>query len=432
MTTTDSAERPRVWRWTGRALLAVLALWLVATSVNQLITGDYWFGGIPNPLPPLLFFAGPPLVLAALVLLALSRTRLSRMDRQLLGGSIALVLLVSLHLLLSGRTWLWVLPDLMPPLLFVLMPVALLVILAVLWVRRSLRTRRVGVAAAVLTTAALVLGAGQSGINAAAFTGGVTDGPAPPGALHIVSWDTLQWDSGADGFFEFLTERRADVYLLQSYAHSGPETGELVRDADRLRREFPGYRFATIGGLLTISRFPIVAQVPLETNPVQPPGTQNIWFLAGWRFGALRTDLDVNGRILSVYNAFFYDRYFLHVMPLTPAFFADIRGLAEGRRQQVDRLLADVRANPHPVIIAGNLNLLPNTGDRDGFDGFKDAGRADRSLYPVSLTFFGLPLWRMDWTFTSPGIGIHSYDLVSPHGLSSRHLQDVVVSLHSK
>ncbi len=432
MTTTKSAPRPRALRWTGRVLLAVLTLWLLATSVNQLITGDYWFGGIPNPLPPLLFFVGPPVVLAALVLLALSRTGLSRIDRLLLSCSIALVLLVSLHLLLSGRTWLWILPDLMPPLLFVLMPVALLITLAVLWFRRSLGTPRVGIASAALTAVALVLGVGESGINATAFTGGDTDGPAPPGALHVVSWDTLQWDSGVDGFYEFLTERHADVYLLQSYAHSGPETGQLVRDADRLRREFPGYQFATIGGLLTISRFPIVAQVPLQTNPVQPPGTDNIWFLAGWRYGALRTDLDVNGRILSVYNAFFYDRYFLHVMPLTPAFFADIRGLAEGRRHQVDGLLADVGANPHPVLIAGNLNLLPNTGDLGRFDGFKNAGRADRSLYPVSLTFFGLPLWRMDWTFTSADIGIHSYDLVSPHGLSSRHLQDVVVSLHSK
>jgi hypothetical protein len=92
-------------------------------------------------------------------------------------------------------------------------------------------------------------------------------------------------------------------------------------------------------------------------------------------------------------------------------------------------VLADVGANSHPLLVSGNLNVLPNTGDRRKLSGLKDAGRADRSLYPVSLTFFGLPLWRMDWTYTSPRIGVHRYDLIPPDGLSSRHLQDVVVSL---
>jgi hypothetical protein len=205
-----------------------------------------------------------------------------------------------------------------------------------------------------------------------------------------------------------------------------------VRDADRLRREFPDYQLATVGSLLTISRFPIVAQIPLETNPTPPPGTGNIAFLSAWHYGALRTDLNMRGQILSVYNVFFYDRFFLHVMPLTPTFFENIHGLDTGRRAQLDRVLADIGANPNPLLVSGNLNMLPNTGDRRKLGGLKDAGRADRSLYPTSLTFFGLPLWRMDWTFTSPSIGVHHYDLIPPDGLSSRHLQDVVVSLHPR
>ena len=422
-TDVDTTRRSRALRWGGWALLGILAVWLLATSVNQLITGDYWLGGIPNPLPPLLFFAGPPVLLAALVFLALARTGLSRVDRLLLSGSIALLLLVLLHLLLSGRTWLWVLPDLMPPLLYLLMPLALLVTLAVLGFRRRL-TRPVAVTTCALIVAATALGAGEAGLNPAAFVGGINDGPAPPGALHIVSWDTLQWTKGSDPrrFYDFLVGQHADIYLLQSYAP----------DADRIRQEFPGYVVATVGTLLTISRFPVVAQVPLETNSTPPPGTDNISFLRDWKYGALRTDLDVRGQLLSVYNVFFYDRFYLHVMSLTPTFFENIHGLDVGREQQLDRLLADVDENANPRIVAGNFNVLPNTGDRARLDGLKDAGRADRSLYPVSLTFFGLPLWRMDWTFTSTDIGIHAYDLISPDGLSSRHLQDVVVSLNRR
>jgi hypothetical protein len=427
-----ATARPRILRWTGRVLLAILAAWLVAASVNQLITGDYWLGGVPNPLPSLLFFAGPPLLLTGIVLLALTSTGLSRVDRLALAMSIALLLIVLLHLLLSGRTWLWVLPDLMPPLLFLLLPLALLGTLVVLR-RRARLARPVAAATAVLTVVALGLGTGAAGLNLAALVGGVNDGPAPPGALHVFSWDTLQWTTGndPDRFYRFLTDRHADVYVLQSYAHAGPETFQPVRDADRLRREFPGYQLATVGSLLTISRFPIVAQVPLLTNPSPPPGTGNIWFLATWQYGALRTDLNVRGQILSVYNVFFYDRFFLNVMPLTPTFFENIHGLEDGRRAQLDRLLADIGANPHSLLASGNFNVLPNTGDRSRLRGLKDAGRADRSIYPTSLTFFGLPLWRMDWTFTSTDVGVHRYDLIPAAGLSSRHPQDVVVSLHS-
>jgi hypothetical protein len=419
--TTEVTERRRVLRWIGRALLAILVVWVVACTVNQLITGNFWFGGIPNPLTPLLFFAGPPLLLTGLAWLALRRAGLSRVDRWLLAGSIAVALLVVLHLLLSGRYWPWVLVDLMPPVLYVLLPLALLVALAI---RRP--RRQVAIVTAALTAGALALGAGQAGLNIPS-----SDGPAPPGALHIVAWDTLNWteSKNQDDFYRFITERKADVYLLSNYAHSGPDTFRLVRDADRLRRAFPGYHFATAGSLLTISRFPIEADIPMETNPVQPAGTDNIWFLRDWKYGALRTDLTVRGRTLSVYNVFFYDRFHLHAMPLTPTFFENIHGLDNGRRQQMDRLLADIDANPNPFVVAGNFNLLPNTNDHGGLDGLKDAGRADGSLYPVSLTFFGLPLWRMDWTFTSTDMGVHSYDLVPPEGLSSRHLQDVVVSL---
>lgn len=423
--TAQVTERRRVLRWGRRALLAVLALWVVASTVNQLITGNFWLGSLPNPLAPLLFFAGPPLLLTALAWLALSRAGLSRVDRLLVGGAIALVLLVCLHLVLAGRAWPWILVDLMPPVLYVVLPVALLVAIAI-----HRPGRPVAVLTALLTVGALALGVGQAGLNFPASA----DGPAPPDALHVVSWDTLDWTESKepDDFYRFVTSRNADVYLLQSYARSKPDTFRLTRDADRLRRAFPGYHFATAGSLLTISRFPIVAEVPLETNPVPPAGTGNIYFLPDWKYGALRTDLDVRGRILSVYNVFFYDRFFLHAMPMSPTFFANIHGLDTGRRQQLAHLLADVGGNRHPFVVAGNFNLLPNTGDRGGLAELKDAGRVDDSPYPVSLTFFGLPLWRMDWTFTSRDMGVHSYDLVSPDGLSSRHLQDVVVSLRPR
>jgi hypothetical protein len=397
------------------AVAAVLALWVLATSVNQVVTGSFWLDGIPSPLVPLLFFAGPPVLLAVLLALALRPAGLGRADRALLACCLAALSLVVLRLLLSGRTWLWVLPDLMPPVLLVVFPAASLAAAGWLLVRRSVRTA-VGAGAAVAAAAALALGFGLSGLR---LPGGGS--PAPAGALHVVSWDTLNWHSGPE-FYAFLTARHADVYLLQDYPRP-------ARDVAALRSAFPGYTFATAGDLLTVSRFPIVGTEPLLTDPTPPAGTGNVYFLPAWKYAALRTDIAVGDRIVSLYNVHLYDRYYLDVLPLTPTFFRDVRGLAAGRAHQIDRLVADIAADPHQVLVSGNFNVLPGTGELRRFDGLTNADAAAGGVvYPATLTFFGLSLWQTDWTFSSRTVVVHAYHLISPDGLSSHHLQDVVAS----
>ncbi|KAB1161504.1 hypothetical protein F6X68_04320 [Micromonospora sp. AMSO12t] len=88
------------------------------------------------------------------------------------------------HLALSGRWWLWLAVDAVPPLFFLLAPLALGAGAAA--VRRRRRT------VALLAAAALLLGAGQSGVNVRRWQGG--DGPAPPDALRVFVWN--YWDEG--------------------------------------------------------------------------------------------------------------------------------------------------------------------------------------------------------------------------------------------
>jgi hypothetical protein len=245
----------------------------------------------------------------------------------------------------------------------------------------------------------------------------------------VVSWDTFTWTrrKGPAPFYQFLHAQRADIYLLQGYP--GPFRPLQPNDPLDLRREFAGFAIAGIGDLVTISRFPIVAQAPLETNPQPPPGTGNIDFVKAWRYGALRTDLRVGDRVVSVYNAHFYDHFAFGVGPLTPAFYRNVRGLAAGRRTQFDRLRADLDRNPYPAVVGGNLNTLPNNGDLRRLGTLTDAGRAGRSLYPTTFRFVRLRLWRMDWIFVTPAVRVHAYDLVDPHRLSTRSLQRTVLSL---
>jgi hypothetical protein len=412
----------------GLGLLGALLVWLVITLVNRAVGGSFWLWGLPDPAPMLLYFLGPPAVLAAAAWLALRRAGLPRPDRALVSLAAAALGMAALHRLLTGRTWLWVLPDLVPPPLFLATPLALAAASAVLRLRGRLG-RTAGRAVLLIALVALGLGADQAGLDYRALTGGARDGLAPVGALRVVSWDTFTWTRrrGPGPFYRFLHDQHADVYVLQGYP--GPFRPLLPGDGADLRREFAGWQLAQVGDLVTVSRFPIVAQLPLLTNPQPPPGTGNIDFVGAWRYGALRTDLRVGDRVLSVYNAHFYDHFAFNVGPLTPAFYRNVRGLAAGRRAQFDQLRADIAANPHPVVVAGNLNTLPNNGDLRRLGPLVDAGRAGHTLYPATFRFVRLNLWKLDWIFVTPRVRVHEYTLHDPHRLSTRSLQSAVVSL---
>ncbi|WP_344942136.1 endonuclease/exonuclease/phosphatase family protein [Sphaerisporangium flaviroseum] len=401
--------------------LAVPVGWLVIALVNWVVTGRFWWWG--GSLPLLLILAAPPVALGAMLMVPLARTSLPRSDRVLISLAGAELALALLHRLLTGRTWVWLLPDLAtPPLMFAVLPLALALV-ALLRLRRAPAAGRW---ALVLALAALTAGVGEAGLNPRALWAGGA-GPAPPGALRVVSWDTLEWNTHDDPgrFYRYLTGQHADVYLLQECVGGGPEDRRPIPDQDRLRREFPGYHFASVEGLITISRFPIVRQAALETNPQPPP---DVPFLNGWKHGAMRTDLLVGGKVLSVYNVHFYDMFHLYYSPLSGDFYRSLRLLDAERKLQFEKLAADVDANPHPLLVSGNLNVLPSMGDLDRLDRLEDAAAAGGPPYPATLTFAGLRLWRMDWTLVSPGVGVHRYELRSPQGMSSHHLQHMTVS----
>ncbi|NAS20945.1 endonuclease [Herbidospora sp. NEAU-GS84] len=391
----------RILRW---AAVGVPVAWLAVTVVNWL-SGDFWWWGGGAPL--VVFFAVPLLLVAAVPMLVLRRRLPSRRERALVSLAAAALALVVARSALSGRTWLWVVPDLViPPLLFVLVPLVLLAAVPL-----AGRTRRW---TAALAAGALALGATQAGVH----VGGGGD-PAPPGAVKVVSWDAYCWntDDDPDRFLRYLKSWRADVYLLQEHSGCGPGAPTPIDDADLLRREFPGHHITTLEGLLTISRFPVAARAAVgETpNPYAP----------NWRHAALRTDLRIGGRTVSVYNVHLFDMLYLSASPLSPRFYQAIATLDDARRAQFAALAADIGRNPHPVVASGNFNALPGMGQLRALDGLT---AAQGPLYPATLSFAGLRLWRMDWTFTSPELAVHGYDLHAPDGLSTHHLQELLIS----
>lgn len=344
-----------------------------------------------------------------------------RAARPLAAAGAAWLLYTVAHHWASGRVWPSLLLDLAPPAVFAAVPVLLL---AAAW---AVRPRRWTVLTA---TASLLLGAGQLGFNPGVFssTPAKPSGAADP--VRVVSWNTEFWHQGdgADDFYRYLKERPADVYLLQEYVHwrGGPHR---IDDLARLRGEFPGFHIAVTGELVTLSRYPIVAQRPLRP-PSPPPGR------TGWHdyrtYKTLRTDVSVGGRELSVYNVHIPTPLSLDDSPFGREFYGIVREQHAGRVAHYRALTDDVADNSRPVVVAGDFNSTPAMGDIQRFGrGLEDAAAVNDSPFPASWPDNGpLPLlWRLDWAFTDEQVSVHRYDFRGARGMSDHRAQELLVSM---
>jgi endonuclease/exonuclease/phosphatase (EEP) superfamily protein YafD len=332
------------------------------------------------------------------------------------GGWLVFVLT---HLLLSGRWWLWLIVDILPPGMFVVVPVALAA--GASPCRRSRRP------VLLLSGVALVIGLPLSGLNVGSL---LPNPPAPPDAVSVFAWNTEYWDQSGPGLYEFLAGQRADVYLLQEYLYDENPPGR-VDALPRLRSTFPGYDIAVAGELVTISRFPIVARYPLDAR-VRLSDRADEWLADYTRHKVLRTDLDLGGRMLSVYNVHLPVQLSPDVSPFGAAFYRTAREQWNQREPQWTVLADDVAANPQPVLVAGDLNTTPAMGDlRKLPSRVHDASGAMRELYPVSFSesHGRPPWWRLDWAFVSDEVAVHRYEFGASHGQSDHRYQHLLISL---
>jgi len=161
------------------------------------------------------------------------------MSTLLLALAVLWLAFVVLHRLLSGRHWLWLLPDLVPPVSYLGVPLVL----------ASVAVPTAQYWATGVATAAAVAGIGHSGLSGRRLGRGPTP---PPEAVSVVSWNTRYWDQDAGNLYAFLKAKNADVYVLQERLHGSHYDPRPAGDLPRLREEFPGYHVATAGELITL------------------------------------------------------------------------------------------------------------------------------------------------------------------------------------
>lgn len=339
----------------------------------------------------------------------------------LLAGPALWLVFVVTHMLMSGRVWWWRPADLVPPVAFVVVPILLAV--------AALPCRRTRWPAVVLSAGALVIGTNLAGLNVA---GPVRAGSSvPPDALRIVTWNTEYWyePGQSDRFYAFLRDLDADVYLLQEYLR-WPGEPQQVHDLDRIAEEMPGYEVVAAGELITLSRVPIVRQRALDPPDLGEPDDSG--FPEFWRYKALRTDVRVGEKVLSLYNVHVPTPIWVGGPSPFESLFWDVIHDAYVERGPHLRVLAeDVAANDNPVLVAGDMNTTSAMGDTRRFpDGLRDAAYANPSLAPASWPATGsLPtLWRLDWALVSADVTVHTYEFLDPHGLSDHRVQFLAVT----
>lgn len=315
---------------------------------------------------------------------------------------------VVLHALLSGRTWLWALPEMLPPIAFVAVPLLTAVPVAFmpagigrLW-------------AAGLSLASLAVGMRWSGVTLprTARERGETAGEESP--IVVFAWNTEYWDQGKDSaaFHRFFRSRRADVYLLQEYVNFDFESHREVPASGiaRLRAELPDHE--------VFVRDRLVTAVHRRLAPRPMPGVPDV---------ALRVDITVGGVTVALFNIHLPEPMDLALNPFGARFYRFVRAKAKQRRQAFATVGALIREAGPPVVVGGDFNSSPAMQamkrlHRCHVDVMRYAGRRYLATWPAGPRRL-CRLWRLDWLFTSPEIATDWAGLVDSGGLSDHEGQ---------
>jgi len=349
---------------------------------------------------------------------------IARAARAGAAGCYAWLAYTLVHLALSGRWWPMLLADLAPPLVFVAAPVSVAALAAA-----DRRLRRLPLLAAAL---ALALGWEGAGIDVGALGALGAQRPLRPGAVHVVSWNTQYWDQDDDAgrFYAYLRSYDADVYLLQEYLHWRGDRPARVDDTARLRQEFPGYSIVSSGELLTLTRLPVVGSRELDSFPWFSSVPAGSSFPQFWRYKTLRTDVQVSGRILSLYNVHVPVQLDTSHGILTPAFLGAVHDQSRRRDAAWSALSGDLAGNAGPRLVLGDLNTTPAMGELSRLDRLLAPARpTGGELYPTSWYARRLPLWRLDFAYHDAATEIDRYGFRDGGGFSDHDAQDLWVSV---
>jgi hypothetical protein len=324
-----------------------------------------------------------------------------------------------LHVIFTGKIYIWNLISSIPTLFFIIIPIVFLIYQIL-----QKKKRLLFICVPIL---AFALGITQADINI--IRPGHSDFPADTyKKVKVLDWNTNCWDQQKDReqFFKFLKTRNADIYILQEYLHGPvnlddpsvdktnlfslcPPIPEFlpqyrsVDDLERLKQEFPEYYIATDNQFAIVSRFPI------KNTNCDGSGEFSV------------SDIDIYGRTVRFFNV----HMLLHLNPEDPLNSAELDKRYRARKLGFKNLRDQIKKSGMDYFISGDFNSTKAMGVMNGLlKENADAAEYSKDLVPSTFNFKGMKLWRFDYALvkkSNKNVSINSYKCLSNEGLSDHN-----------
>lgn len=348
-------------------------------------------------------------------------------------ASVGWCIFIVLHVVLTGKVYLWNVPSSLPTFLFVLVPIFLLGIHFLIKKREKVYV--------VLLIFSLLLGTTQVDGN---FIRRNQDQEVSDWkSIKVFNWNTNCWDQNKDRkkFYSFLKQQKADIYILQEYLYttdfgtdvtkedimkdklfslcpviSGfPACYQTVEDIDALEREFIGYHVAVQNQFVIISKFPV------KNSYLDESAQYAVW------------DVEIGGRVVRFFNV----HMLLHVEPISPFgtyFYGMLRRRFQARELAFHNLIEDTKNLKGSYFISGDFNATKAMGVmNEVMKGKIDTAKYSNEWIPTTLKFSGLKLWRFDYAFIpkkNENIRVKSYKSIDHRGLSDHNPLEVILYMN--
>ncbi len=291
--------------------------------------------------------------------------------------SLAWLSFIIVHKLVNGRFWIWEFVSLIPPVLFGLLN-DLLLIANILVGNYWIGLLFILIYPLVLENLDVGFGNRKSRREAKTY--------------KLFNWNTEYWVwEGREDFYKFLIGQDADIYHLQEALTPEAKYAEVVGE---LHEYFPGYDVFQTGEMVTLTRLKVVGR--------EIPDRE-----------ILRTDVDLNGQIVSLYNVHIPVHLDITIIKTPIRFLKDVNNKYLARRSEYQNLWSELVANEKPLIFSGDFNTSTmQAAIRPFLRKYRDSFRAVKIGFPTTFAFkYLLKFWRIDYVM-GQHIRFHDYKTV--------------------
>lgn len=252
-------------------------------------------------------------------------------------------------------------------------------------------------------------------------------------SYNIHAFNAMSGEDSSRDIAKFLNDENVDIVCLQeffTFNDKQPKEQDFVQLLKNLSHSHIFYNVVKTNssfGLAIFSKFPIVGK-----GEFRFPSSSN---------GAIYADVDVNGKIVRVYNNHLQSNSF-NLSKTLSRFRQDDKRIEElvnasskikaafvKRAEQVDRISDHIKSSPYPPIVCGDFNDTPVSytyrtmkGKLD--DAFKTAGRGVPSTY---RGFF--PSFRIDYIFYDNTMKAANFEVLSDITYSDHYPISAVLEL---